>query len=242
MSLAVWYGLVGLIVLLAVAAVIAGVVRRCFRTEELARVCLRIKTWFYIIAVFAGLFFLPVSGVFIALASLILWALWEICTTTKASSIRMNGVFAAGLSCLVIVSLFCAFLLYERSKDVFFFVVVLTQLNDIFQYLWGKSFGRYPVLPKISPFKTWEGLWGGIISSAFVAYWAGSYFWNWNAWESFGAGGLIAACGFMGDATVSAFKRRLKIKDLGNSLPGHGGLLDRLDSLLYVFPLAVWII
>jgi phosphatidate cytidylyltransferase len=117
-----------------------------------------------------------------------------------------------------------------------FFVVVLTQFNDVAQYCWGKLFGRHKVTPTVSPNKTWEGLVGGVATTILAAALIGPYLspmdWKWSAL----AGGVCAVAGFLGDVTLSAMKRDLGVKDTGGLIPGHGGILDRVDSLTYAAP------
>ncbi|MGH6735204.1 MAG: phosphatidate cytidylyltransferase [Methyloceanibacter sp.] len=117
-----------------------------------------------------------------------------------------------------------------------FFVVVLTQFNDVAQYTWGKLFGRHKVTPSVSPNKTWEGLAGGVLTTVVVAAAVGPFItpmdWMWSAL----AGLVLGVAGFLGDITVSALKRDLGVKDTGGLIPGHGGILDRVDSLTYAAP------
>jgi phosphatidate cytidylyltransferase len=117
-----------------------------------------------------------------------------------------------------------------------FFLVVLTQFNDVAQYTWGKLFGRHKVTPTVSPKKTWEGLIGGVLTTVVLAALLGPYLtpmdWQWSAL----AGGVLGVAGFLGDITLSAVKRDLGVKDTGGLIPGHGGILDRVDSLTYAAP------
>jgi phosphatidate cytidylyltransferase len=117
------------------------------------------------------------------------------------------------------------------------FLVMLTELNDIFQYLWGKSFGHNPVAPHVSPKKTWAGLIGGVATTTLLGAIVGPWltFMDWQ--HSLLAGLLIGLAGFAGDLSISALKRDLHVKDSGTTLPGHGGILDRIDSLTYTAPL-----
>ncbi|HVO04621.1 MAG TPA: phosphatidate cytidylyltransferase [Candidatus Cybelea sp.] len=117
------------------------------------------------------------------------------------------------------------------------YLLLLTQLNDVAQYVWGKTFGRHKVVPKVSPKKTVEGLIGGILTTAAVAVAVAPFLTPLTRLESLGAGLLIGVSGFLGDISVSAVKRDLGIKDSGNTLPGHGGILDRVDSLTFAAPL-----
>ena len=117
------------------------------------------------------------------------------------------------------------------------FLVLLTELNDIFQYLWGKSFGHSKVAPHVSPKKTWAGLVGGVATTTVLAAIVGPWltFMDWQ--HALVAGLIIGVAGFAGDLSISAIKRDLGVKDSGTALPGHGGILDRIDSLTYTAPL-----
>ncbi|WP_145530291.1 phosphatidate cytidylyltransferase [Yersinia alsatica] len=117
------------------------------------------------------------------------------------------------------------------------FLVALTELNDIAQYLWGKSLGRIKVTPKVSPNKTLAGLLGGVATTMVLAGILGPLLTPMNLAFSLLAGLLIGLTGFCGDVVMSAVKRDLGVKDSGKLLPGHGGILDRLDSLIYTAPL-----
>lgn len=116
------------------------------------------------------------------------------------------------------------------------FLVALTQFNDVAQFTWGKLFGRHKIVPKVSPKKTWEGFLGGLGSTIVVAAVAGPYLTPMPFYYAAVAGAIIAIAGFLGDITISAFKRDLGVKDSGGLIPGHGGILDRVDSLTYAAP------
>lgn len=117
------------------------------------------------------------------------------------------------------------------------YLVFLTAMNDISQYLWGKSLGRHQVLPTVSPKKTWEGLLGGMATTVVLAVILAPWLTPFNLVHSLAIGLLLGIAGFIGDVSVSALKRDLGVKDSGNLLPGHGGILDRIDSLTYTAPL-----
>ncbi len=117
------------------------------------------------------------------------------------------------------------------------FLVTLTQLNDVCQFIWGKSLGNRKILPKVSPGKTWAGFLGGVATTTVIAWQAGPYLTMLNPEQSIGAGLIIGIGGFIGDVNLSALKRDLGVKDSGSMLPGHGGILDRVDSLTYTAPL-----
>ncbi|VXC55250.1 putative membrane associated CTP-phosphosubstrate transferase [Enterobacterales bacterium 8AC] len=116
------------------------------------------------------------------------------------------------------------------------FLVGLTEFNDIAQYLWGKSLGRVKVTPKVSPNKTLAGLLGGIGSTALAALLFGPLLTPLSGYMALLAGLIIGVTGFCGDIVMSAIKRDIGIKDSGTLLPGHGGILDRLDSLIFTAP------
>jgi phosphatidate cytidylyltransferase len=98
-------------------------------------------------------------------------------------------------------------------------------------------FGQSRVIPRISPAKTWAGLIGGFLTTVLLAGWLAPYLTPFDEAGAFAAGGIIGVAGFVGDITISALKRDLGIKDTGSLLPGHGGILDRIDSLTYTAPL-----
>ncbi|MDH3475781.1 MAG: phosphatidate cytidylyltransferase [Rhodospirillales bacterium] len=126
---------------------------------------------------------------------------------------------------------------YGGGAGLLLFLVVLTEANDVFQFLWGRGLGRRPVMPKVSPNKTWAGLLGGaattLAAALLVAPWLTPFTWPHAAL----AGLIIGLGGFCGDVTISAVKRDLGVKDSGSLLPGHGGMLDRVDSLTFTAPL-----
>ncbi|WP_428410479.1 phosphatidate cytidylyltransferase [Hyphococcus sp.] len=116
------------------------------------------------------------------------------------------------------------------------FLVALTQFNDVAQFTWGRLFGKHKIVPKVSPKKTWEGFLGGLGSTIVGAAVAGPFLTPMPFYYAAVAGAIIAIAGFLGDITISAFKRDLGVKDSGGLIPGHGGILDRVDSLTYAAP------
>ena len=117
------------------------------------------------------------------------------------------------------------------------FLVFLTQFNDVAQYSWGKLLGRHKALPTVSPGKTIEGVIGGLATTTALAWLLSGWLTPLSTGQALAAGALIAMAGFIGDVTISALKRDLGVKDSGSLLPGHGGILDRIDSLIYTAPL-----
>ncbi len=120
--------------------------------------------------------------------------------------------------------------------ELVLYLVLLTELNDILQYLWGKSLGKRKIVPKVSPNKTVEGFVGALFTISILAV-LFSFLTPFSWYEALFAGILISAGGFVGDVVISMVKRDIGVKDSGSMLPGHGGILDRIDSLTYTAPL-----
>lgn len=117
------------------------------------------------------------------------------------------------------------------------YLVFLTQSNDVSQFLWGKSMGQRKIVPSVSPNKTWEGFLGGVGATAMLAVLLCGLLTPFGIPMALAAGVLISCAGFVGDVTISAVKRDIGVKDSGTLLPGHGGILDRIDSLTFTAPL-----
>lgn len=116
------------------------------------------------------------------------------------------------------------------GKALLLFLIFITESNDIMQFVFGKLFGKNKILPKVSPNKTWEGFIGGLIATTIIGYYMG-FLTPLNSWQLIIISFSIALFGFMGDSIISAVKRDFGVKDMGDAIPGHGGFLDRIDSL-----------
>lgn len=117
------------------------------------------------------------------------------------------------------------------------FLIIMAETNDIFQYASGRPFGKKQVSPNIAPRKTYAGLIGGITLTTCLAGFVGPLLTPMDLTHSVFAGCMIAAMGFAGELCISALKRDLKIKNFGATLPGHGGVLDRVGNLIFTAPL-----
>ena len=117
--------------------------------------------------------------------------------------------------------------------------LLLLWATDVGAYFAGTFFGKRKLFERISPKKSWEGAVGGAISAAIVATFLGFYFKTHEVWEWYCIGGIIVVSGTLGDLVESLFKRSIAIKDSGDSIPGHGGFLDRFDGLLLSIPFIV---
>ena len=124
----------------------------------------------------------------------------------------------------------------------FLFALLVTWLSDTFAYLVGKTWGRRKLIPRVSPNKTIEGAAGGLVAAAVTAVvcdWAFGMDVG-PAWAS-AIGIALAGIGMIGDLSESMLKRQRGIKDSGKLIPGHGGMLDRIDALVFVL-VATWLI
>lgn len=126
---------------------------------------------------------------------------------------------------------------WEQSNALLlFYLVVVVQLSDVLQYVWGKLAGRRRIAPRVSPNKTWEGFVGGVLSATAI----GAALWWATPFDPLAAAGMslvICLAGFAGGLTMAAVKRDRGVKDYGGLLPGHGGVLDRIDSLCFAAPI-----
>jgi phosphatidate cytidylyltransferase len=115
-----------------------------------------------------------------------------------------------------------------------FLALLCTFSSDIFAYLLGRAFGKHKMAPYISPNKSWEGAAAGVAAAAIISV-AVVFLFSLplNNWQAAVLGGLISVFGQLGDLVKSLFKRNMQVKDSGNVLPGHGGFLDRMDSLAF---------
>jgi phosphatidate cytidylyltransferase len=122
------------------------------------------------------------------------------------------------------------------ATGLVFLLLVATEANDVFQYVTGKLFGRHKILPKVSPNKTWEGFLGGWILTALLILAAGPIYTPLKGIGLWVVAAALPLAGFAGDVTFSAIKRDLGVKDTSHFIPGHGGVLDRIDSLTFTTP------
>lgn len=122
----------------------------------------------------------------------------------------------------------------ENIKLILFMMIVV-QISDVLQYVFGKLWGKHPIVPKLSPNKTVEGFVGGLLSASLVGaglWWATPF----NPLQAFFISLLIVLLGFLGGLCMSAIKRDRGVKDFGAMLEGHGGMMDRIDSLCFAAP------
>ncbi|WP_179381117.1 phosphatidate cytidylyltransferase [Jannaschia marina] len=126
---------------------------------------------------------------------------------------------------------------YEgRGVLLIAFLILVVQLSDVLQYVWGKLLGRHKIAPRLSPSKTWEGFVGGVASAVAIGtmlYWITPF----TPLQAGVMALVIALMGFFGGLVMSAIKRDRGVKDWGHTIQGHGGFIDRLDSVVFSAPI-----
>lgn len=124
---------------------------------------------------------------------------------------------------------------YDTNILLLVFLIGVVQASDVLQYIWGKLFGKRKILPALSPSKTVVGTVGGIASASLLAV-ALYPLTPFTPWQAGLIGLLICSMGFLGGLVMSAIKRDRGVKDWGNLIQGHGGMLDRVDSICFAAP------
>jgi phosphatidate cytidylyltransferase len=165
---------------------------------------------------------------------------YEICKNTKVAPIFSVVIF---IICASLFFVLLGHLIIGNETgwaESFLFIFLLVTTCDSFSQLWGYLLGRHKLCPTISPGKTWEGSAGGIISTM-----AGALLFSFllpalSTIQIISLGSVIALSAIIGDLIFSTIKRKLNIKDFSGIIPGHGGVLDRYDSLITAAPAAHW--
>jgi phosphatidate cytidylyltransferase len=124
----------------------------------------------------------------------------------------------------------------DRSLLLIAFLILVVQSSDVLQYVWGKLLGRHQIAPSLSPSKTVEGFAGGVASATLI----GAALWwitPFSPWQAAIMALVINLMGFCGGLVMSAIKRDRGVKDWGQMIEGHGGMLDRLDSVIFAAPI-----
>lgn len=167
------------------------------------------------------------------LGSVCLVTLWRVFGRQQGMLLSiMGGIF---VMCWVPFMLALAVLIFRDDNGAakVFTIVLMAIGNDTWGYIAGVLFGKHPMAPRISPKKTWEGFAGSLIGSVIVAILCAVFLLNMAWWNGLVIAVLLVIASTVGDLAESMVKREIGIKDMSNILPGHGGVMDRLDSIVF---------
>ena len=263
--------LIAMLIVDILALIILFFIRKKISEKKFNNIVQRIFTWFIIIILFLlgsinRIYMLMLFGLISILSfkEFLQFAYIKYDNELKLYNLTVNLIFYIGIYfkntyILLILFILICLRFYKREFIIFAFFIttyligsityiddlnfiinylILIELNDVFQYISGNIFGERKITPNISPNKTVEGLIGGIILTTLTASLL-KYFANIDFQVKFIP--YICLIGFLGDIFISSLKRRVNLKDSGNLLSGHGGILDRVDSLIFTAPLILLI-
>ena len=263
--------LIAMLVVDILALIILFFIKKKISEKKFNNIVQRIFTWFIIIILFLlgsinRICMLMLFGLISILSfkEFLQFAYIKYDNELKIYNLTINLVFYIGIYfkniyILLILFLFICLKFYKRGFIIFAFFIttyligsityiddlnfiinylILIELNDVFQYISGNILGKRKITPKISPNKTVEGLIGGIILTTLTATLLKNFV-NINFQVKFIP--YICLIGFIGDVFISALKRKVNLKDSGTLLLGHGGILDRVDSLIFTAPIILLI-
>lgn len=179
-------------------------------------------------------------GLFAILPVYVIAAILLVPIVRNRSQGQLQAMALATLGFLYVGWMFGHVAFLANAKEAYaylFYLIVAVELNDVAAFTFGRLFGRHPLRSNISPKKTWEGSLGALAVSLALPWGLRFSFPQFSACELILAGIIVGVGGQLGDLSISVIKRDLGIKDMGTLLEGHGGILDRIDSLIYVAPL-----
>jgi len=152
------------------------------------------------------------------------------------AAFTISGVIYIALPLALLSFFFDPFFRKEFHPEMVLSFFFISWMNDIGAYLIGSAFGKHRLFERISPKKSWEGSFGGMVFSLVTAFVCAHFFTLIPCWQWIIIGLIIVVTGTYGDLVESMFKRSLNIKDSGNIMPGHGGILDRFDAVFFAAP------
>ena len=182
----------------------------------------------YIVVMWTGSYYSNESR-FILFVSLTLISIFEILKIRSGKSKVLHILYVCTIMSWYLIEL-----------KILLFVFILTWIFDTFAYLIGTKYGKHKMIPKISPNKSWEGFTGGLIISVIISF----VLFNLDFFSNGTNSIILIIIGFIlpftatiGDLIISQFKRQAGVKDTGTIIPGHGGILDRIDALMITIPI-----
>lgn len=233
----IWWPVV--LAVLVVALLLLGVTETSRAISGRGPEIPRIPLWVGAVAMPLGAFVGGVEALVLALlGTLLLILVWAAVDDLPA---RGESVMASGFIVLwvpFLLSFAIALLRQDQGNLMVACMLLMVVSNDTFGYIVGASLGKHPMAPKISPKKSWEGFAGSVAGSVVVGTLAVHLLLDHPWWVGSLLGLLTVASATAGDFAESMIKRELNIKDMGSMLPGHGGAMDRLDSLVFSAPVA----
>ena len=243
-TIAVWTGGIGSIVLFALMSVLA--LREFVTLAPTRREDHRTLVWsFFVVTplqyLLIAIRWYGLFAIMIPVYAFVLVAVSNVIAGRTDRFLERTATIHWGLMvCVYCVSHAPALLIlqipgYRSNAKLLVFLVLVVQLSDVLQYVFGKLFGRHRIAPVISPNKTWEGFLGGVIAASGIGtalWWATPF----TPAEALAMSIAITLAGFAGGLVMSAIKRDRGVKDYGALIAGHGGMLDRIDSLCFAAP------
>ena len=161
-------------------------------------------------------------------------------TFEKVAVSCWTAMFFVALPCVLMMDMYLNSPMDIEGKYLIIMLFCMIWINDIFAYLTGMAIGKHKLFERISPKKTIEGSMGGLVMTCVVAFLVNHYWLHiWDKWELIGLVAVVVVFGSLGDLCESMMKRQAGVKDSGNVIPGHGGVLDRFDATFLAVP-AVW--
>ena len=191
-----------------------------------------------------GLYLLPALAPWVLLVGVVWWGLatWLVLGYPGSSRYWEGPAIRLSIGLLILLPAWQGLVLFKQWPEanwLILTVMVLVWGADIGAYFSGRRFGKRKLAPRVSPGKSWEGVFGGLLATLLICLLVGLYR-GWSALDLLLAlvgTAVVVLVSVVGDLTESMFKRRSGIKDSSNLLPGHGGVLDRIDSLTAAIPL-----
>lgn len=188
-----------------------------------------------VMLVVCGYFFSHQLSALYGILIVAVWLTMVLTAANRANIAVVLGVFYLSLS-LSFIPIITQYFPEADLANTVLFLLFITALNDVSQYIAGKTFGGKKLAPSISPNKTWSGAIGGMLTTGIICSLVLPYLLGLGATNCFFIGLILSIAGIIGDLTISLVKRRAMVTNTGSLLPGHGGILDRVDSLCLTAP------
>ena len=179
-------------------------------------------------------------GLFVALPVFVIASIFLVPILRDRTAGQLQSIALATVGFVYIGWMFGHLTMMANSSHAYGYILYLlfaVELNDVAAFTFGRLFGRHRLRPNISPNKSWEGALGALAVSMALPFVLRFSFPHFDTLDLLRTGLIVGIGGQLGDLSISVVKRDVGIKDMGTLIPGHGGMLDRLDSLIYVAPL-----